>query len=437
VDAEAAVDQLEANLVNDVTMLTHLGEGVQPRARGKPHVSFRVGVCRKNEFMRVMSSFVRQMQVRSITTLGVLLSFAVGQMTWAGVAVVGASQTVMLHPASTPELRIDFDYNFQKALPPFEKEPALLGKEVARGIIPTLPPTPFLRNISDNELYLSTGHTQDFADGKSATYLSFYRGHIIFTNLAVTSIRNGLEIPYTLELFTYEHGCAGWLNVRSGWTGEFAVAGQPWRLTVVDNLDGHIGRDDTLHLQRLAPTRTSRRIAITPIPGTLFLDGHAFNLGFTFKEGEKVPMLEAVLTETNLPLGRLSVAARGCTAVCLSNECLTAVLDATAGASPIPPGTYRITDCLLEESPGLLYQPTFIGCDRTVVIAAGQAASLAIGPPLRNTVQVTRQQNLLRLTYQLLGQAGEQYEYYDWKARPHFAVWKGPVRIGTGTLPFG
>ena len=131
------------------------------------------------------------------------------------------------------------------------------------------------------------------------------------------------------------------------------------------------------------------------------------------------------------------MAARGCSYVLLSNEWITAVLDATAGTSSIPAGTYRITGCLLDEAPGLLYQPSFIRCDRTVVVGAGQTASLDIGPPLRNTVQVTRERNLLRLTYQLLGQAGEQYEYYDWKTRPRFAVWNGPVRIGSGTLPFG
>jgi hypothetical protein len=178
-------------------------------------------------------------------------------------------------------------------------------------------------------------------------------------------------------------------------------------------------------------------IAITSVPGALFIDGHAFNLGFTFKPGETGTVVEAALTETNLPLGRLSVAARGCRCVLLSNEWITAVLDATAGASPIPAGTYRIAGCLLDEAPGLFGQPAFIRCDQTVVIGAGQTASLEIGPPLRNTVQVTRERNLLRLTYQLLGQAGEQYEYYDWKSRPCFAVWNGPVRIGSGTLPFG
>ena len=206
---------------------------------------------------------------------------------------------------------------------------------------------------------------------------------------------------------------------------------------MVDNLNGQIGGDDTLHLQRMPSAQTSRSIAITPVPEALFIDGHAFNLAFTFKPGETGAVLKAVFAETNLPLGTLSVAAPGCSYVSLGNKWVTAVLDATVGASSIPAGTYRVTGCLLDNTPGLLYQPTFIRCDRTVLIEAGQTASLAIGPPLRNTVQVTRERNFLRLTYQLLGQAGEQYEYYNWKARPRFAVWNGPIRIGSGSLPFG
>jgi hypothetical protein len=387
--------------------------------------------------MLVMSSFVGPAQARKHRRVGLLLSLALWELAGTGVAVSGPSQTVMLHPVSASELRIDFNYNFQKALPPFEMEPALPGKEIARGIIPTFPPSPFLRNISDGEVLLSTDHTQDFVNGKVARYRSFYGGHVIFTNLTVASVRDGLEIPYTIDLYTYEHFCAGWLSVRSGWAGQFEVAGQRWRLTVTDNLNGQLGRGDTLNLRRLEPGKANWNIKLGYLPETLFLNGHAFNLGFAFKPGETGPVVEAVFTETNLPLGTLSMAARGCSYVCLSNEWITAVLDANTGTSELPAGAYRITGCLLEESPGLPYQPGFIGCDRTVVVEAGQTASLAIGLPLRNTVQLTRERNLLRLTYQLVGQVGEQYAHYGSKARPRFAVWKGPVRIGTGTLPLG
>ena len=387
--------------------------------------------------MRVMPFFASQTRAGTNPAWAVLLSLALGQMAWAGASMSAPAQKVILHPAPAPPLRIDFSYYFTNALPPFPKEPALPGKVIARGLIPTVPPTPFLHVVTDNELLLNTDHSRDFARGKLATYRSFYQGHVIFTNLAATTIRDGLEIPYTLDLFTYERYCAGWFEVRSGWAGELAVAGQKWRLTVVDNLDGQIGKNDTLHLQPIESAKSARSIAITPVPQTLFLDGHAFNLGFTFKPGETGPILEAALTETNPPLGKLNVVAQGCRYICLSNQWITAVVDATAGARSIPAGAYRITGCLLDNTRGLVYQPAFVRCDRTVVVAAGQTASLAIGPPLRNNVQVTRERNQLRLTYQLLGQAGEQYEYYNWRDRPRFAVWDGPVKIGSGRLPFG
>ena len=195
------------------------------------------------------------------------------QSLWAAPTASAPSQTVILHPARGPELRIDFNYNFQNALPPFEKEPALPGNEVFRGRIPTVPPTFWLRNTAKSELYLNTDHAQDFVTGKLATYRSFYNGHVVFTNLTVTSLRDGLEIPYTLDLYTYEQGAAGWLHVRSGWAGEFAVAGQKWQLTVVDNLDGQIGRGR--HPPSPPPGFRKDKPADRhhPVPEALFLDG--------------------------------------------------------------------------------------------------------------------------------------------------------------------
>src|SRR5664279_2932467 len=155
----------------------------------------------RNCSMRVMSSFVSQTQFTKQRILEVLLTLALVQMTRAGTSPSASSQTIILHPAAAPGLRIDFNYNFQKALPPFPKEPALPGKEIARGLIPTVPPTPLLRVVNDNELRLNTDHTGDFVNGKLTTHRSFYNGHVVFTNLAVTSIRDGLEIPYTVDLF--------------------------------------------------------------------------------------------------------------------------------------------------------------------------------------------------------------------------------------------
>ena len=317
----------------------------------------------------------------------------------------------------------------------FLHEP-LAGKEVVRGIIPTEPPTPFLRNISDNVLYLNTEHRPDFVDGKLAAYRSFYRGHVIFTNLQLSSVRGDLTIPYTVDLYTYEHACAGWLEVNSGWTGDLEVNGQKWRLGLVDNLDGQLDNEDILYLRRV-DRQEAQRIQFKPPPKTLFLDGKTFDLAFVFRSGPTRAVIEASLTERQPVLGQLKLQARGCRYLCLRSGDLAVVLDASKGTLPLPAGTYQIADCLLEQEPDQSMPATLVRCDTKVSVEPGQTASLAVGLPLKNSLAVTRDRNLLRLTYQLLGAAGEQYEYYNWRDRPTFSVFKGPIRIGTGALPYG
>ena len=60
-----------------------------------------------------------------------------------------------------------------------------------------------------------------------------------------------------------------------------------------------------------------------------------------------------------------------------------------------------------------------------------------LGKPLSNTVEVSRDRNLLRLSYQLVGAGGERYTYYNWRSYPSFTIYKGPLRIARGTFPFG
>jgi len=173
------------------------------------------------------------------------------------------------------------------------------------------------------------------------------------------------------------------------------------------------------------------------VPELLFLDGHAYELTFSFEADSGAPVLNAVLTETNLALGRLSLTTTQCSYLRLSATNLAVVLDASAGTVPAPAGSFSIEDCLLDLIPGQGRQPSFVRCDRAVIVEAGETNSLQLGPPLRNTVKVTRDRNLLKLTYQVLGTGDEQYEYYNWMQRPRFSVDQAGVRIGSGTLPFG
>ncbi len=157
---------------------------IHGRAGRDPRVSIPEVACRKGNIMRVKPFFFFHTRTGHKPVWLLLLSLALAQLAGAGASMPSPGPTVILRPSPAPPLRIDFNYNFANALPPFQKEPALPSKEIARGRVPTLPPTPLLRVITDHKLLLNTDHSGDFVAGKVDTYRSFYNGHVVFTNLA-------------------------------------------------------------------------------------------------------------------------------------------------------------------------------------------------------------------------------------------------------------
>ena len=356
---------------------------------------------------------------------------------WSAQAEVPATQTVVLRPMRVAYLRINFDYNFKNALPPFENEPALTGKETARGLIPTVPPTPILRNITDNQLYVKADHNPDFSIGSFVTYQSRYDGHILFENLRVSTERDSLAIPYTIRMYTYETLCAGWFEVISGWSGRFDLDGETWTLGIVDNLDGQIDDRDLLSLSVSNETREALFIRDCPVPQTLFLAGHTLRLGFSFKAVASEVILEATLAETRPAMGQLDIKAEGCSHLRLRDDSQIVLLSRPTGTISLPVGNYRVDNCILHGESNERLGPKFVSCDRTVSIRPGETAAFFVGVPLSNSVEVLHERNLLRLRHQLTGVGGERYECLDPRHGPSFAIYKGPLKIAGGTFPFG
>jgi hypothetical protein len=356
---------------------------------------------------------------------------------WSAQGDTPVTQTVVLRPTKGPGLRIDFNYNLSNALPPFENEPALLGKKTARGLIPTVPPTPILRNITDNELYVKADHNPDFSLGSSVTYQSRYDGHVLFENLKVLTERDSLAIPYTIRMYTYETGCAGWFEVISGWSGRFDLDGEQWTLGIVDNLDGQIDDRDLLSLSTRRETQEALFIRDCPVPQTLFFAGHTLRLGFSFKSMASETVLEATLTEIRPAMGQLDVKTNGCSHLRLRDDGQIVLLSRPTGIISLPVGNYRVDNCILHSGSNERFPPKFVSCDRTVSVRPGQTAAFSVGAPLSNSVEVSREKNLLRLRHQLTGAAGERYECLDRRNSPSFAIYKGPLKIAGGTFPFG
>jgi hypothetical protein len=238
-------------------------------------------------------------------------------------------------------------------------------------------------------------------------------------------------------MYTYETGCAGWLEVKSGWAGTFDLDGRLCTLGIVDNLDGYIDASDILYLTHPGSTEPNVLIPVCPVPETLFFAGHVFRLAFAFKRVASEMVLEAALTELRPQMGQLSITAGGCRRLRLRCDSLTALLDEPGGTIALPVGTYRIEDCALRHEDTRRNEPEFAEYGWSLSIQPGQTASLKLGLPLSNTVKISRDRNLLHLNYQLVGAGGERYSYYNWLRRPSFTVYQGPLPIGHSAFPFG
>ncbi len=347
-------------------------------------------------------------------------------------------QTIVLRPYNNAYFRIDFDYRFDKAIPPFDEESGFQGKDIARGFIPTVPPTPFIRNLSSQELCLNSDHLEVFTSDSFEAYPSTRDevGHVKFLDVPVSTVRGSLEIPYVINLSTYEDICSGWITIKSGWKGTFELDGETWILFVIDNLDGQIDDGDTFSIQKYQNGNWQRSSRTHSIPQTLFLEGRVFDLNFKFKAQSDEVVLEVTLMESRLPMGTLDMEANGIGSVYLQDKQTAVTLHSPAGKISVPAGQYQITDCLVKSVPDWAGRPRFSRMDSDVDVHPGQTTSLKIGLPLNHTVEMNRNKNLLTMTYQLRGVGGEVYTYYD-DSGPGFEIYKGPVKLADGLFPYG
>jgi hypothetical protein len=72
-------------------------------------------------------------------------------------------------------------------------------------------------------------------------------------------------------------------------------------------------------------------------------------------------------------------------------------------------------------------------------VESNETATLKIGGPLKNTVEIRRVGRVLQLAYKLTGIDGKVYvpTVRDLKNPPKFAVFRGDKEIGSGTFAYG
>lgn len=101
----------------------------------------------------------------------------------------------------------------------------------------------------------------------------------------------------------------------------------------------------------------------------------------------------------------------------------------------LPEGDYRIREVYLEGG----YQSSHwseIGLE-WIQVGPDKEATLKIGPPLTQSISITRQGPILKLDYKLTGQGGENYSMSDRKTAPAFDIYKDDKKIDSCKFEYG
>jgi hypothetical protein len=123
---------------------------------------------------------------------------------------------------------------------------------------------------------------------------------------------------------------------------------------------------------------------------------------------------------------------------------LVAVFDSPGPVLKLPLGGYQCRFTL--ERGGAQAMPlsqwfAFGQPAHPLVITATNAATLAVGGPLRNSVTVLQRGRTLVLNYQLVGVGGEPYTLLGERREPEFAIYRpgknGDKKLAAGKFEFG
>ena len=103
----------------------------------------------------------------------------------------------------------------------------------------------------------------------------------------------------------------------------------------------------------------------------------------------------------------------------------------------LPEGRYRIQQIILVG--GRTCRPGELPADRWVTVEPNTPATLAVGAPLRQVIEVKRRGATMVLAYELIGQGGEHYSVDPGGGHqaPAFAVYRGDHQVASGDFEFG
>ncbi len=381
-------------------------------------------------------------------------------------------------------------------LAPFKKEPDWGQRKVYRGTLKFGDSTeafvPFVWDQGQGKLYLDLNRNQDLTDDAEGVFAcmgppnnpfqTFGRVHLAFkTPLGTERVAVGLffnDFRATLNASAVPYYC---------WEAKVAQGGQEWQLALVDSLIGKLGSAENGSLIIRPWANRGRAIDLQygsldflPLTADVFFGGRACHLDIASAQQDNHFKYRLNLTERPEQLGELKITGQYIHRLVLSRvspggapapgsaaqaaaqaafarrygvggsapaqaPSLTVILDSPGPVVKIPVGAYQFQLSLkqggVEARPlannfGLYNQNS-----GPLVVSATNAATLAFGGPLTNSVAVARRGRSLALSYQLLGAKGEAYQLQGDRKEPEFAIYRpgksGDKQLASGRFQFG
>lgn len=320
----------------------------------------------------------------------------------------------------------------------FRKEPKFGKDRILRHALKVGPKREdymgFAVNLTSRTLYIDLNRNLDLTDDlRGVVKGTGNSNNAIFINLRLNLSKDGVDRQYLMDLFCYGQS-PSYMMIKSTYRGDIELYGQKWQVELRDNLDGVIDRQDQISI---SPQDSEKPLGFRSMQPAdrIFMGGRLYQVAYRFGAGS---VLTADFRETGCTLGQLALEGQHIQRMILEGTAL-AILDSPGTQIPLPAGSYRIRDVLLQTNP---YRGNLTGNLSKlpeIRIAAGTPYHMKLGGPLQNTVAVEAHGSFLQLDYRLAGAGGESYSVNapDRNKPPRFAIHKGDRLVAAGNFQFG
>jgi hypothetical protein len=332
---------------------------------------------------------------------------------------------------------------------PFSKEPQSTGGKLLRAVLSMghadcKADVGLLWDVRDRKLYVDLNADGDLTnDGDPLTAESVYSYYQSFGSFSLSLDFAEGKRWFRLSPLLRD---APWstqaqLSVSSIYTGDIDLYGQTWQINVWDSLKSPLTEALYFTIFKKDDNADPGHFAM---PQNLCVGGRCYDVALQPQQADDGRAgLICVLTECTVPTGTLAIKGQWIHSVVLEGQNMLIVPELTQDTVVVPAGIFEVKRLILQAAPDKpAFGPIPWGWEKTVTIVENQTAELAIGGPLKQSVDITRTGSTLSFSYALKGAGGEPYDIrplynYDHSKKPSVTIYKGDMQLAKGSFEYG